>query len=1247
MFHRKALLSLGICLLLVTSVFAASREELKELQLAVWQNHVLTPQQNLLLKEHPEILDRVEAAGDRSGWTPRRGELDETILYETFENGIPEHWIVVDGSDDGYTWRRNFGTRIIEGFDSEFAIVDSDNMGQVDLDEQLISPVFDCSDLETVYLSFSSFFWYYDEEVCDVDVTVDGGDTWVNVLEFYLEDSEDNINNLDISEEAAGNSEVQIRFRYYDANYAYFWVVDNVLVHSEEDEAPSGTANLSGTVTDSETGAALEGVVVTIGSHSATTDDRGGYSIEGCVIGQNSVEIPSASGYYAYAEAIELSDGFNTVNVELDPWPEEGMHYFEVIEYSWQAVSENATDLELGDDASVLLTFADYGLGDFTWYDAAYRDMYVNSNGRISFTNSDAVGYPYSNPTPNEFEPNSLLSIFGADLNPADEGADGAVYAEVVDGKLVITWSEVVYYNTDDTENTFQCVMDFDTREIVVNYNTISAHPEDAIVAIGYEDQDGEIGLQVYYGVDDNMPILDGEVSGRIYYDWTTGSISGTVMDADGDAIENATVSLTPQGGLPLMVFTDEEGHYRFGSLSPGTYSVSAEYDGYVTGTQEGIEVEAGDFIVVDFNLTTGTNASLSGTIQDEATHPLMQINVSLTPETGFPFVTTSDGSGHYELLDLTPGTYSLRAEYDGYDPYVQDGIELVTGQAEVINITMIWSTTANVSGVITDDDGNALGGVTVTMTPNTGDTRTTTSDAHGYYEIADIVPEIYSLSTDFAGYIPYTQNGIDLSAGDIETIDITLSAYTTGNISGTIIDSDDNPMENVLVAIQPDEGLLQTVYTDRLGYYEFDELAPATYDLVAVIEDYAPYIQAGIEVEAGDFEVIDITLALIVTYSIENIQTSVEAGTWVTTTGTVTLPTNSIHTDRFDCYIQDESGYGVMLYDSEAIDPADNLNRGDQIQVTGQVVEYNGITELVYFEYEVLSTGNDLPTPYTGTTATIAGQQALEGAWAEILGQLESDPETGSYALSIDDGSGAVQVYINEAADLDLSDFAEDDWIVIRGPIGLYNNVVQIIPSMAEDFNAPILEAPASMSATREDGSPSVELSWTFTGDDETYTFDEFIIFRNGDALAEVDTIGFIDDLTGEAVGAYSYYVVASFVEGNSANSDTASVNWDGVGVNENLFSTVPTEYSIARAYPNPFNPTMTAVIGLPDAAELNVRVFNILGEQVSVLAQGRFAQGYHAFTFDATNLSSGIYFIRAHVPGKMNTVRKITLVR
>ncbi len=90
-----------------------------------------------------------------------------------------------------------------------------------------------------------------------------------------------------------------------------------------------------------------------------------------------------------------------------------------------------------------------------------------------------------------------------------------------------------------------------------------------------------------------------------------------------------------------------------------------------------------------------------------------------------------------------------------------------------------------------------------------------------------------------------------------------------------------------------------------------------------------------------------------------------------------------------------------------------------------------------------------------------------------------------------------------------------------------------------------------------------------------------------------------------------------------------------------------MPTEFSIASAYPNPFNPSLSITIGLPERADLRLNVYNVLGRQVATLADGPFNAGYHSFLFDAQHLSSGIYFVRADNSHGILDIRKVTLIK
>ncbi len=89
-----------------------------------------------------------------------------------------------------------------------------------------------------------------------------------------------------------------------------------------------------------------------------------------------------------------------------------------------------------------------------------------------------------------------------------------------------------------------------------------------------------------------------------------------------------------------------------------------------------------------------------------------------------------------------------------------------------------------------------------------------------------------------------------------------------------------------------------------------------------------------------------------------------------------------------------------------------------------------------------------------------------------------------------------------------------------------------------------------------------------------------------------------------------------------------------------------IPTKFALAQNYPNPFNPTTTFAFSVPRPGPVTLTVYNLLGQHVRTVAQGRFAQGTHTVRFDATGLPSGVYFYRLEAEGFIAT-RKMLLIQ
>ncbi len=89
-----------------------------------------------------------------------------------------------------------------------------------------------------------------------------------------------------------------------------------------------------------------------------------------------------------------------------------------------------------------------------------------------------------------------------------------------------------------------------------------------------------------------------------------------------------------------------------------------------------------------------------------------------------------------------------------------------------------------------------------------------------------------------------------------------------------------------------------------------------------------------------------------------------------------------------------------------------------------------------------------------------------------------------------------------------------------------------------------------------------------------------------------------------------------------------------------------LPDEFGLAQNYPNPFNPVTTIEYYLPRASKVRLEVFNVLGQSVVKLVDGRRSAGRHLVDFNASGKPSGIYFYRL-THGEGTETRKMTLVK
>jgi len=86
--------------------------------------------------------------------------------------------------------------------------------------------------------------------------------------------------------------------------------------------------------------------------------------------------------------------------------------------------------------------------------------------------------------------------------------------------------------------------------------------------------------------------------------------------------------------------------------------------------------------------------------------------------------------------------------------------------------------------------------------------------------------------------------------------------------------------------------------------------------------------------------------------------------------------------------------------------------------------------------------------------------------------------------------------------------------------------------------------------------------------------------------------------------------------------------------------------ELALYAPYPNPFRDKLTITYSLPDESDFCIRLYSVDGRRVKEITQGKESAGFHALSFDARDLASGVYFLRLYHPQGQFT-RKITKIK
>lgn len=285
---------------------------------------------------------------------------------------------------------------------------------------------------------------------------------------------------------------------------------------------------------------------------------------------------------------------------------------------------------------------------------------------------------------------------------------------------------------------------------------------------------------------------------------------------------------------------------------------------------------------------------------------------------------------------------------------------------------------------------------------------------------------------------------------------------------------------------------------------------------------------------------------------------------------------------------------------------------------------------------------GNTYYTSNGGTTWTSAVTPPDRTVWGM---HIASSPVYGSVAMaacasgyvftSTDGGRNWIEeprFAINTMDDVYMTDAANAWFVGSSGLILKYTNQGNV-PVELNSFNFFLSDN-------------SVTLSWITSSEANNKGFN---IERLSEETSEWNNIGFVKGSgSSSEINSYSF-TDENLLPGkyqyrlNQINFDGSSKFYD---LGEIVEIGIPAEFSLSQNYPNPFNPKTTISFSLAAKEFISLKVFDILGKEVAELISEVKEAGNYKIEFDASELTSGIYFYSLNA-GNFSSTKKLILMK
>lgn len=367
----------------------------------------------------------------------------------------------------------------------------------------------------------------------------------------------------------------------------------------------------------------------------------------------------------------------------------------------------------------------------------------------------------------------------------------------------------------------------------------------------------------------------------------------------------------------------------------------------------------------------------------------------------------------------------------------------------------------------------------------------------------------------------------------------------------------------------------------------------------------------------------------------------------------------NSGATETFQIVITDPAYYPTLTGDSEILFQYSAVSNNDGAECYSSV-GFESWDEQDGIQYTYDNT-------YAPGAATLANNRAIKittnTGFGGVSGKVTHENPDGSVICAVYASSGEYRTVSTDG----------DYWIrsLVPGAVNLTAqatghfpqalsniNIVQDVTTADIDFDLTVCPVPTALDASEGLGD-RIELTWSFNGYPDLAGFNIYRSrWQNGqyeklNSQPVLQTNYTDNSLPDNAI--YWYYVTAAYTDdawtAESFASDHSYGSIDEITAIDDAQAAVPTSFFISQNYPNPFNATTLINYGLPDAAQVKIDIFNVMGQKVRSLVDEYQTAGYKSVVWDGkansgSTVASGVYFARVQA-GSHTQAKKMMVIK